>query len=269
MSSRSAIHQLRANRARVGSSSQAHNTPYGSSPEPATERGPDGPPLSDFSRGPPRQNRAPSGRRRPSASKSTAANGGEPRHRRSSLLEKLRAATARRPSTSYSKEANREATRKRGPSLVAKAKELMNRRRADTTVEPSFRRLPDQLSRGDEAASGNEKVRLAIESQTCSFDLVQRWKDPADWLTPSEYWKRMHPVMNFRLWSIVLRNPGNHWRLQGVVERDWEAARLLYEQMGGDGGEWWPGHLEEEILDSWAIHFGGDDPPRHAWTLEG
>ncbi|CAF9922147.1 MAG: hypothetical protein ALECFALPRED_002026 [Alectoria fallacina] len=295
MSSRSGIHQLRATRPRAGSSSQAHSMLYGWSPEPENEREPDpfeGPPLSDFSRGLPRRNRAPSGRR-PSASKSAAANEEESRERRPSLVEKLRAATGRRPSESTSTAvngqgsrkrgpslgvaadrrlstasltiANREASRQRGPSLVAKAKGLLN---TNTNAEPSFRRLPDQLSRYDESASENEKIRLSIESMTRSFDLIQRWKDPTDWLKPSNYWKRNHPAMNLRLWRIIQRNPDNSWRLQASAERNLEAAKLLYEQKGGNSEEWWPEDLEEEILNSWSLGYGGHDPPRGEWTLE-
>lgn len=270
MSSRSAIHQLRANRSRAGSSSQAHSILYGWSPEPETECEQDsseGPPLSEFSRGLPRRNRAPSGRR-PSASKSTAANGVGPGRRRPSLVEKLRVATGQRPSTSSYTAVNNEATRKRGPSLVAKAKELVNRPRTDTNAEPSFRRLPDQLSRYDESASENEKVRLSIEADVPCFCLIQRWKEATDWLKPSNYWKKSHPAMNYRLWRIIARNSCNDWKLQASAERNLEAATLLYAQKGGDTKEWWPEDLEEEILDSWSLSFGGHDPPRRKWTLE-
>ncbi|CAF9935532.1 hypothetical protein IMSHALPRED_010261 [Imshaugia aleurites] len=298
MSSRCAIHQVRANRSRTGSSSQAHNLLYGWSPEPETEREPDpfaGPPLSDFSRGLPKRNRAPSGRR-PSISQPTAKDRGGPSRRRSSLAEKLRAATGRRPSkttpsakndqtprkrgssleaaasrkptTISSRGANDALSRKRGPSLVAKAKELLNYPTTNAQTEPSFRRLPDQLSRNEESASENEKIRLSIEADTPCFCLIQRWKDPKDWLVPSKYWKRTHIAMNFRLWRIIARNPSNHWRLQASAERNLEAATLLYSQEGGNSEEWWPEDLEEEILNSWALGFGGHDPPRCKWTLD-
>lgn len=294
MSSRSAIHQLRTNRPRVGSSSQAHNMLYGWSPELEIERESqplDGPPLSDFSRGLPRRNRAPSGRR-PSTIESTAANGADSRQRRPSLVEKLRAATGRRPSeststavngkglrkrgssleavagrqpsTSLYTAVNNEATRKRGPSLVAKAKELVNRPRTNTTAEPAFRRLP----RYDESVNENEKVRLSIEATTPCFCLIQRWKEPTDWLEPSNYWKTSHPAMNFRLWRIIARHPGNDYKLQASAQRNLDAATLLYAQKGGDAKEWWPEDLEEEILDSWSLSFGGHDPPRRKWTLD-
>ncbi|KAF6240752.1 hypothetical protein HO173_001425 [Letharia columbiana] len=296
MSSRSAIHQLRATRSRVGSSSQANSVLHGWTPEPETEREPDpseGPPLSDFARGLPRRNRAPSGRR-PSVSKPTATNREESRQRRPSLVEKLRAAAGRRPSETKpsavfgqgsrkrgsSKDApvgrrlsnasliaaNDAPSRKRGPSLVAKAKEMVNRPRTNTNAEPSFPRLTD-LSRHEKSASENEKVRLSIESMTRSFELIQRWKEPTDWLKPSNWWKRNHPAMNFRLWRIIQRNPLNHFELRASAERNVEAARLLYEQKGGFSGEWWPEDLEEEILDSWSLSFGGRDPPRSEWTL--
>lgn len=301
MSSRSAIRQLRPNRprmaSRVGSSSQANNTLYGGCPEPEIEREPDqfeGPPFSDFTRSLPRQNRAPSGRR-PSAAQSKPTYKEESHRRRPSLVDILRAATGRRPSDITSSAANShssqkrepsleaaarrrrlsnasitaataEPSRKRGPSLVEKAKELVNQSR-NTNAEPSFRQLTDQLSHLDRSASENEKVRLWIESKTRSFDLVQRWKDPTDWLKPSNYWKRKHPAMNFRLWRIIQRNPRNDMELQASAERNVEAAKLLYEQKGGDSGQWWPEDLEEEILDSWSLAYGGQDPPRCDWML--
>ena len=298
MSSRSAIHQLRTNRSRMGSSSQAHKVLYGWNPEPETEHEPDpsvGPPLSNFTRGLPRRNRTPSGRR-PSASKFSATNRGETRQRKPSLVGKLLAATGRRLSEttlsavngqeSRKKAPSLEAavgrrfsnasllptnggpSRKRGPSLVAKAKELVNLPHINTNPEPSFGRYPEKLSRYDESASENEKIRLSIESRTRSFDLIQRWKDPSDWLKPSNFWKRKHTAMNFRLWRIIQRNPLNHRELQASAERNLQAAKLLYEQKGGDSGEWWPEDLEEEILDSWSLCFGGQDPPRREWRLE-
>lgn len=75
--------------------------------------------------------------------------------------------------------------------------------------------------------------------------------------------------MNFRLWRIIARDPGNHWKLQASAERNLEAATLLYEQNGGNSTEWWPEDLEEEILDSWSLSFGGNDPPRLQWALDG
>ena len=298
MSSRSAIHQLRANRSRMGSSSQAHNVLYGWSPEPEPEREPDpfvAPPLSNFTRGLPRRSRAPSGPR-PSASKIPVADGGETHQRRPSLVEKLLAATGRRPSETTLSAVNGQGSREmapslkaavgrrlsnasllptngrpsrnRGPSLVAKARELVNLSHTNTDPKPSFGRYPDKLSRYDESASENEKIRLSIESKTRSFDLIQRWKDPSDWLKPSNYWKRKHIALNFRLWRIIQRNPFNHRELQASAERNLLAAKSLYEQNGGDSEEWWPEDLEEEILDSWSLCFGGQDPPRREWRLE-
>ncbi len=292
MSSRSAIHQLRANRSRMDSSSQAHNVLYGWSPEPVSFVDP---PLRNFTKGLPIRDRAPSGRR-PSASKISAANGRETRQRKPSLVEKLLAATGRRLSettlSAVSGQGSRERapsleaavgrrfsnasllptnggpSRKRGPCLIAKAKELVNLPHTNTKPETSFGRYPDKLSRYDESASENEKIRLYIESRTRSFDLVQRWKDPSDWLKPSNYWKRQHTAMNFRLWRIIQRNPLNHRELQASAERNLQAAKFLYEQKGGDSEEWWPEDLEEEILDSWSLCFGGQDPPRHEWRLE-
>ncbi len=238
MSSRSAIHQLRANRSRMGSSSQAHIVLYGWNPEPEIEREPDplvDPPLNNFTKCLLRRNRAPSGRR-PSASKISAANERETGQRRPSLVEKLLAATGRRLSETALSAVNGQGSRerapslkaavgrrfsnasllptkggpsqKRGPSLVAKAKELVNLPHTNTDPEPSFVRYPDKLSRYDESASENEKIRLSIESRTRSFDLVQRWKDPSDWLKPSNYWKRQHTAMNFRLWRIICQDSG-------------------------------------------------------------
>lgn len=309
MSSRSAIHQLRANRpkmaSRESSSSQAHNMLYGWSPEPECEREPDpfeGPPLRDFKRGLPKRNRAPSARR-PSASKFAGTNRENSHQRRPSLVDILRAATGRRPSdltTSHSSSRKRgpsleaaaaarrqrrlsnasftaveivePSRRKRGPSLVEKAKELVktqSRSHTDAAKEPSeFRCLQDHLSRLDQSASENEKMRLWIESKTRSFDLVQRWKDPTDWLKPSNFWKRMHPCMNFRLWRIIQRNPNNSWELKISAEKNVEAARLLYELRGGDSGQEWPDDLEEEILDSWSLAYGGLDPPCCDWMLQ-
>ena len=216
--------------------------------------------------------RAATGRRR-SDIKPSVVNGQESaskstRQRRPSLVEILRAATGRRPSEVKSSAVNGQESRKRGPSLVAKAKEFLNHPRTNTNPEQSFRRLPDQLSRHDEAASETEKLRLSIEAATRSFDLIQRWKDPTDWLKPSAYWKRKHPAMNFRLWRIIQRNPRNNWKLQGLAEREFIAAKLLYEQKGGDSDEWWPVDLEEDILDSWSLGFGGHDPPPREWKLE-
>ena len=300
MSSRSAIHQLRRPRmaSREGSSSQAHNLLYGWNPE--TEREPDpfkGPPLSDSKRGLPKRNRAPSGRR-PSAPKPPASKGTESRQRRPSLVEMLRAATSRRPSDVTSSKANAKLSRKRGPSmeaaarrrrlsnasftaaeikpsrkrgpsLVEKAKELLlvNQSRTNTNAEPSFGCLPDHLSSLDRSASENEKTRLDIESKTRSFDLVMRWMDPTDWLKPSNFWKRTHPCMNFRLWRIIQRNAHNDVELKASADRNVAAAKLLYEQKGGDSAEWWDDDLEWEALISWSLAYGGQDPPRRDWKL--
>ena len=286
---------------REGSSSQAHNMLYGWSPE--TEREPDpfeGPPLSDFKRGLPKRNRAPSGRR-PSTSKSTGTNRENTHRRRPSLVDILRAATGRRPSdlTSSAGHSSRkrgpsfEATRrqrrlsnasftaveiiepsrrKRGPSLVEKAKELLatqSRTKTDSGEGPEeFGCLQDHLSSLDKLASENEKMRLWIESKTRCFDLVQRWKEPTDWLKPSNWWKRMHPAMNFRLWRIIQRNPHNSRELKISAKTNLEKATLLYEQKGGDSAVWWPDDLEEEILDSWSLAYGGLDPPVCDWMLQ-
>ncbi len=143
-------------------------------------------------------------------------------------------------------------------------------RTRDVKAEPSsFRRLPGQLSRYDESVSENEKARLEIEAVTPCFNLVQRWKDPNDWLKPSNYWKKTHPAMNFRLWRVVARDPRNGWELKAWAERNLEEATRRYEQKGGDGGEWWPEGSEEEVLDEWSLSFGGQDPPRSRWGLEG
>ena len=273
MSSRSAIHQKRPDHSRArSSSSQAHTLQHGYSPETEPEHQPnlfeEGPPLSDFTRGLPKRNRAPSGRR-PSIPASAEVNGAGPRPRNPSLVERMRAAGSRQQSTSSYEKTNREAARKRGPSLVAKAKELMKQSYTNSNASSSsFRRLPDQLSRGDESAVENEKVRLSIEANTPCFCLIQRWKDPNDWLKPSSYWKKTHPAMNFRLWKVIVRNPQNHWKLKASAERNLEDATRHYEQKGGNSREWWPEDLEEEILDSWALGFGGQDPPRRKWTLE-
>lgn len=301
MSSRSAIHQLRSNRPRMasreGSSSQAHNMLDGWSPE--TEKQPDpsdGPPLSNFKRALPKRNHAPSGRR-PSAPKITASKGTESRQRRPSLVDILRAATGRRPSDTTSSAANVYSSRKRGPSLeaagrrrrlsnasftaaeikparkrgpslVEKAKELLaNQSKTNTHAEPSFGCLPDHLSKLDRSASENEKARLYIESKTRSFDLVLRWMDPTDWLKPSNFWKRTHPAMNFHLWRIIRRNSHNSVELKASADRNVVAAKLLYEQNGGDSAEWCSGDLEEELLISWSLAYGGRDPPRCDWKL--
>lgn len=299
MHSRSAIHQQRPDYSRMrSSSSQAGALLHGWSPEIETEREPNAPSLGEFTRGLPKRNRAPRGPRS-SASKRTAANGNEPGQRRPSLVEmveKLRAATSRRLSETASLAANwqearkkepswaatarrrisnasllptsRDPSQKRGPSLVEIARELVKRPPGKTDAESSSRQAPEKLSSYDAAASENEKMRLEIESKTRSFDLVQRWKDPTDWLKPSNYWKRKHPAMNFRLWRIIQRNPLNSEELQASAESNLEAARLLYEKRGGCSGEWWPADLEEEILDSWSLCYGGRDPPRHEWRLE-
>ena len=303
MSSRSAIHQLRPNRPRMasreGSSSQAHNTLYGWSPETENQPDPpDGPPLSDFKRGLPKRNRAPSGRR-PSAPKPTAPKVTEPRHRRPSLVDILRATTGRRPSdvpsstaaNSYSSRKRgpsleaaarrrrlsnasftaaeiKPSRRKRGPSLVERAKELLtNQSRTNTDAEPSFGCLPDHLSTLDRSASENEKMRLYIESKTRSFDLLLRWIDPTDWLKPSNFWKRTHPAMNFHLWRIIQRDPHNSAELKASADRNVAAATLLYKQKGGDSAEWWDDDLEVKILLSWSLVYGGRDPPRCDWKL--
>ena len=305
MSSRSAIHQLRATRPKMASregSSQAQNMLYGWSPE---QREPDpfeGPPFSDFKRGLPKRNRVASGRR-PSTSKSTGTIKENSHQRRPSLVDILRAATGRRPSSdltssndhSYRKRgpsfeaaaaaARRrqrrlsnesftaveiiEPSRKRGPSLLVKrAKELVFQSRThNTDTAEEFRCLPDHLSRLDKSASENEKIRLWIESKTRCFDLVQRWKDPEDWLKPSNFWKRMHPAMNFRLWRVIERNPNNSLELKASAVRNLEKATLLYERMGGDSRVWWPEDLEEQILDSWSLAYGGLDPPVRDWLL--
>lgn len=273
MTSRSAIHQKRPDHSRVrSSSSQARTLLYGYSPQTDTERQSnpyeEGPPLSDATRGLPKRNRAPSGQR-PSAPALADSNGAGPRLRTPSLVGKIRTAGGRRPSTSSYDKVNHEAARQRGPSLVAKAKELMNPSHTNSNASSSsFRRLPDQPSRYDESASDNEKERLSIEAVTRLFCLVQRWKDPNDWLEPSTYWKRTHPAMNFRLWRVIARNPQNPRKLQTSAQRTLEDATRLYEQKGGNSREWWPEDLEEEILDSWALGFGGQDPPRRKWTLE-
>lgn len=244
MNTRSAINQKRADHSRArSSSSQARSLLHGWTPAAEATQQPDafegGPPISGFTRGLPRRNRALSGQRP--------------------------------PAPPY-EDVNRNTGRKRGPSLVARAKELMNQSRTHTTTasssSSSFRRLPDQQSRHDESASEDEKARLAIESNTPCFNLIQRWKDPTDWLKPSNYWKKTHPAMNFRLWRIIARDPRNHWKLKASAERNLADATRLYEQKGGDSGEWWPGDLEEEALDSWALGFGGQDPPRRKWRLE-
>ena len=145
---------------------------------------------------------------------------------------------------------SREAARNRGASLVAKAKELM--------------RNQSHTNNNDGSARADEKVRLEIESSTPCFNLVQRWKDPNDWLEPSNYWKRTHPAMNFRLWSIVVMKPGIGWELRVSAERNLEHARRIFESKGGDskGSRW---AEEEEVLDGWALGFGGRDPPRSEW----
>lgn len=273
MTSRSAIHQKRPDNSRMrSSSSQARTLLYGYSPETNTERQPnpyeEGSPISGFTRGLPTRHRAPSGQR-PSAPAFADSNRAEPRLQTPSLVGKIRAAGGRRPSTSSYDKINLEAARKRGPSLVAKAKELMNHSYTNSNASSSsFRRLPDQLSRYDEPASENEKERLSIEAITPLFCLIQRWKDPNDWLKPSNYWKMTHPAMNFRLWRVIARNPQNPQKLKTSAQRNLEDATRFYEQKGGNSREWWPEDLEEEILDSWALGFGGQDPPRRKWTLE-
>ena len=146
---------------------------------------------------------------------------------------------------------SREAARNRGASLVAKAKGLM--------------RNQSHTNNNDGSAISDEKARLEIESSTPCFNLVQRWKDPTDWLEPSDYWKRTHPAMNFRLWSIVVRKPGTRRELRVSAERNLEHARKLFESKGGDckRGRW--AEEDEEVLDGWALGFGGRDPPRSEW----
>ena len=148
---------------------------------------------------------------------------------------------------------SREAARNRGASLVAKAKGLM-KNQSD----------PNTKNKNEGSASADEKVRLEIESSTPWFNLVQRWKDPTDWLEPSDYWKRTHPAMNFRLWSIVVRKPGNSRELRISAQRNLELATMLFESKGGNckRGRWTE---EEEVLDGWALGFGGRDPPRSEW----
>ena len=285
MSSRSAIHQLRANRPRLGSSSQAHNVLYGWKPESESERGPnpfDGPPLSDFTRGLPRRNRAPSGRR-PSASKTAAGHGEDTHQRRPSLVEKLRAVVGRRLSETTSSVVSIREPRKKRPSLeVARGRRFSNASLTAANSVPPQKREPSLVEKAKEfvnrpgtnpdagpfSAIENEKIRLSIESRTRSFELIQRWKDPNDWLKPSNFWKRKHPAMNFRLWRIIQRNPVNHPDLQASAARNLEAAKLFYDQKGGNSEEWWPEDLEEEILDSWSLCYGGVDPPCHEWGLE-
>ena len=158
--------------------------------------------------------------------------------------------------------------------MVTKAKGLLTNRRTTTPVpEPdppvqTFRRLPDQLSRTEEAASETEKQRLKIEAESPISALIVRWKDTNDWLTPSAHWKRTHPAMNFHLWSIIYRNPKNRWRVQATAERNLTDAKLLYEKQGGDSEECWPNDLQEELLDAWALAYEGQDPPVCKWKLE-
>ena len=161
-----------------------------------------------------------------------------------------------------------QGTRRRGPSLVAKAKELLNQARPDAKGESSFRRPPGQSSRYDDSAIGDEKARLSIEAETPCFNLIQRWKDPSDWLEPSNYWKRTHPAMSFRLWKIIARDPRNGRELKVSAQRNLEEAVRLYEQNGGDARERWNNDVAEEVLDSWSLSFGGHDPPRCRWNVE-
>ena len=77
----------------------------------------------------------------------------------------------------------------------------------------------------------------------------------------------MHPAMNFRLWRVIERNPNNSLELKASAVRNLEKATLLYEQMGGDSRVWWPEDLEEQILDSWSLAYGGLDPPVRDWLL--
>ena len=194
----------------------------------------------------------------------------DPSRRKPSLLQRLRAATSRRSSNVPTPTTNPDQSQTQGPSIVTKAKALLTNRRTTTPAPPvqTFRRLQDQPSRAEEAANETEKKRLEIESVTPINDLILRWKDTKDWLTPSAHWKGTHPAMNFHLWSIIYRNPKNHWRVQAAAERNLMDAKLLYEQKGGDGEEWWPSDLEEELLDSWALAYGGQDPPFCRWKLE-
>ena len=194
----------------------------------------------------------------------------DPLRRRPSLLQRLRVATSRRSSNVPTSTTDTDQSRNRGPSIVTKAKELLTNRRTTTPAPPeqTFRRLPDQLSRGEEAARETEKQRLKIEAETPISNLIVRWKDTNDWLTPSAPWKRTHPAMNYHLWSIIHRNPKNRWRVQATAERNLIDAKLLYEEKGGDGEERWPSNLEEELLDAWALAYGGQDPPFCKWKLE-
>ena len=289
MNTRSAIHQNRPEQSRArSSSSQARTLLYGYTPETEIGRQPDlfeeGPPLSDFTRGLPKRNRdrAPSGQRS-SIPSSAGTNGAASRLRSpSSVVEKMRGAGSRRPSTSSSDKVNNQsAARKRGPSLVAKARELMiqsttHASSSSSSLSSSFHRRLDQqhlLSRHDDKKSASEdddeKVRLSIEAKTPCFNLVQRWKDLTDWLEPSGYWKKTHPAMNFRLWRILARKSRDQGRLKAsVAQRHLEDATRLFELKGGDSRERWPEGLEEEVLDSWALGFGGQDPPRREWWLE-
>ena len=194
----------------------------------------------------------------------------DPSRRRPSLLQRLRAATSRRSSNVPTPTTDPDQSQTQGPSIITKAKELLTNRRTTTPAPPvqTFRRLPDQLSRAEEAANETERKRLEIESVTPINDLILRWKDTKDWLTPSAQWKKTHPAMNFHLWSIIHKNPGNRWRVQAAAERNLIDAKLIYEQKGGDGEECWPNDLEEELLDAWAKAYGGQDPPFCKWKVE-
>lgn len=55
--------------------------------------------------------------------------------------------------------------------------------------------------------------------------------------------------------------------MQAAAERNLIDAKLLYEKKGGDGEEWWPSDLEEELLDAWAVAYEGQDPPFCNWKL--
>lgn len=73
--------------------------------------------------------------------------------------------------------------------------------------------------------------------------------------------------MNFRLWRIIQRNAHNDVELKASADRNVAAAKLLYEQKGGDSAEWWDDDLEWEALISWSLAYGGQDPPRRDWKL--
>ena len=293
MDSRSLIHQDQSKTSRQrSSSSQGYNIFHGWNPDTESERKPshhDGPSQNALTRSLSKRGQQP-------PIPPSSVGGATSRRRSPFLVEKVYAARMRRslasPSAAMESQGSRERgsslggsgaacgqesshdnmgremTRKRDPSLVAKAKELLSPTRADTKAESSFRRPPGQSSRYDDSAIGDEKARLSIEAETPCFNLIQRWKDPNDWLEPSDYWKRTHPAMNFRLWKIIVRNPRMGRELKISAQRNLEEAVRLYEQKGGNARERWNRDVAEEMLDSWSLSFGGHDPPRCSWTLE-